>query len=61
MSSEPCVFLLLFSLFAFILQILTRVSKRKYNAAAHSVDSDIFYIVLNVSARSKSYIITLIS
>ena len=31
------------------------------NAAAHSVDSDIFYIVINVSARSKSYIITVIS
>ena len=31
------------------------------NAAAHSVDSDIFYIVINVSARSKSYIVTFIS
>ena len=31
------------------------------NAAAHSVDSDIFYIVINVSARSKSYIIIFIS
>ena len=26
------------------------------NAAAHSVDSDIFYIVIYVSARPKSYI-----
>ena len=26
------------------------------NAAAHSVDSDIFYAVINLSARAKSYI-----
>ena len=26
------------------------------NAAAHSVDSDLFYVVINLSARSKSYI-----
>ena len=31
------------------------------NAAAHSVNSDIFYIVINLSARSKSHIITFIS
>ena len=31
------------------------------NAMAHSVDSDIFYVVINISARSKSYIITFIS
>ena len=31
------------------------------NVAAHSVDSDIFYVVINVSAGSKSYIITFIS
>ena len=31
------------------------------NAAAHSVDSAIFYVVINLSARSKSYIITFIS
>ena len=31
------------------------------NVAAHSVDSDIFYVVINLSAGSKSYIITLIS
>ena len=28
------------------------------NIAAHSVDSDIFYVVINLSAGSKSYIIT---
>ena len=27
------------------------------NVAAHSVDSDIFYVVINLSAGSKSYII----
>ena len=31
------------------------------NAAAHSVNSDIFYAVINLSARSKSYIITFMS
>ena len=33
------------------------------NVAAHSVDSDIFYVaaVINLSAGSKSYIITFIS
>ena len=31
------------------------------NVAAHSVDSDIFYVVINLSASSKSYIITFIS
>ena len=31
------------------------------NVAPHSVDSDIFYVVINLSAGSKSYIITLIS
>ena len=29
--------------------------------AAYSVDSDIFYVVINLSAGSKSYIITFIS
>ena len=28
------------------------------NVAAHSVDSDIFYVVISLSAGSKSYIIT---
>ena len=31
------------------------------HVAAHSVDSDIFYVVINLSAGSKSYIITLVS
>ena len=31
------------------------------NVAAHSVDSSIFYVVINLSAGSKSYIITFIS
>ena len=31
------------------------------NVAAHSVDSDIFYVVINLSAGSRSYIITLVS
>ena len=31
------------------------------NAGVHSVDSDIFYVVINLSARSKSNIITFIS
>ena len=40
----------------------TRVSGDKdSNAAAHSVDSNIFYVVINLSARVKSYIITFIS
>ena len=30
------------------------------NAAAHSVANDIFYVVIDLSARSKSYIITFI-
>ena len=34
---------------------------KDYNAAAHSVDNDIFYVVINLSAGSKSYIITFIS
>ena len=31
------------------------------NVATHSVDNDIFYVVINLSAGSKSYIITFIS
>ena len=49
-----------FLLFAYILQILSRGLK-DCNVAAHSVDSDIFYVVINLSAGSKSYIITFIS
>ena len=33
---------------------------KDYNVAAHSVDSDMFYVVINLSAGSKSYIITFI-
>ena len=39
----------------------TRVSTVKdNNDVAHSVDSDIIYVVINLSARSKSYIKTFI-
>ena len=31
------------------------------NVEAHSVDSDMFYVVINLSTGSKSYIITFIS
>ena len=31
------------------------------NAATHFVDNDIFYLVIDLSTRSKSYIITFIS
>ena len=51
MRSEPCAFLSLFSLFAFILPTL--MSLKDSNAAAHSVVIDIFYVAINVSARSK--------
>ena len=34
--------------------IITRVSKTDSNAGAHSVDSDIFYEVIDLSARSKT-------
>ena len=33
----------------------------KDNATTHSVDNDIFYVVINLATRSKSYIITFIS
>ena len=36
-------------------------SLKDCNVAANSVDSDIFYAVINLSAGSKSYIITSIS
>ena len=39
----------------------TRVSKTDSHAATHSVDSDICCIVVNLSARFKSYNITFIS
>ena len=49
--------------FLFLLLFLRSVlgCLKDSNVAAHSVDSDIFYIVINVSAHSKSYIITFIS
>ena len=47
-------FLLIF--FRFLLGYL-----KDCNVAAHSVNSDIFYVVINLSAGSKSYIITFIS
>ena len=31
------------------------------NVAAHSVDGDIFYVVIDLSAGSKSYIITFVT
>ena len=63
MRSEPCAFLSWFLLSVYILQILTRVARclKGCKVAAHSVDSDIFYVVINLSAGSKSYIITFIS
>ena len=58
MCSEPCTFLSRFSLPAYILQIPRLLGYLKdCNVAAHSVDSDIFYVVINLSAGSKSYII----
>ena len=57
-----CFLVTFFSLFAFILLISYLLGYLKdSNTAAHSVDSGIFYIVINVSAHSKSYIITFIS
>ena len=53
-----------FSLFAYISFIFFRSLLgyvKDCNVATHSVDSDIFYIVINLSAGSKSYIITFIS
>ena len=61
MRSEPCAFLSRFSLFAYISFIFFRSLLgylKDCNVAAHSVDSD---IVINLSAGSKSYIITFIS
>ena len=47
-------------LLIFFRSLLARYLK-DCNVAAHSVDSDIFYVVINLSAGSKSYIITFIS
>ena len=59
MRSEPCAFLSRFSLFAYILQILTRVCVmlRHILLIVHGI----FYVVINLSAGSKSYIMTFIS
>ena len=56
MCSEPCAFLSRFSLLFF--RSLLGYLKGS-NVAAHFVDSDIFYVVVNLSAGSKSYIINL--
>ena len=53
MRSEPCAFLSLLFFRSFLGYL------KDSNAAAHSVDSDLFYIVINVSVRSKSYIYNL--
>ena len=47
--------------FLLIFLISLLVYLKDCNVAAHSVDSDIFYVVINLSAGSKSYIITFIS
>ena len=60
MRSEPCAFLsrlrFLLILFKSLLGYL-----KDCNVAAHFVDSDIFYVVINLSAGSESYIKTSIS
>ena len=59
MRSELCAFLSRFShLLIFFRSLLGYL--KDCNVAAHSVDSDIFYVVINLSAGSKSYIITFI-
>ena len=61
MRSEPCAFLSIgFRVFLIFFRTLLGYLK-DCNVAAHSVDSDIFYVVINLSAGSKSYIITLVS
>ena len=49
-------FRFLLTFFRFLLEYL-----KDCNVAAHPVDSDIFYLVINLSAGCKSYIITFIS
>ena len=53
-------FLVTVSLFAYTLRSLLGYLK-DCNVAAHFVDSDIFYVVINLFAGSESYIITFIS
>ena len=55
---EPCAFLSRFWLFVFFRSLLGYL--KDCNVAAHSVDRDIFYVVINLSAGSKSFIITFI-
>ena len=48
--------------FPFLLNIFFRsCGSKDCNVAAPSVDSDIYYVVINLSAGSKSYIIIFIS
>ena len=61
MRSEPCAFLSRLSLFVYIFFKSLLGYLKDCNVAAHSVDSDIFYVVINLSAGTKSYIITFIS
>ena len=59
MRSEPCachVFRFLLIFFRSLLGYL-----KDCNVSAPSVDSDIFYVVINLFASCKSYIITFIS
>ena len=56
----PCAFLSRFRFLLIFFRILLGYLK-DCNVAAHSVDSDIFYVVINLSAGSKSYIVTFIS
>ena len=60
MCSEPCAF---FRGFRFLLIFFSSLLgyQKDCNVAAHSVDSEIFYVVINLTAGSKSYIITFIS
>ena len=60
MCREPCAFLWRFSLLLIFFRSLLGYLK-DCNVVAHSVHSDIFYVVINLFAGSKSFIITLIS
>ena len=47
--------------FRFLLIFFRSLLLKDCNVVAHSVDSDIFYVVIYLSAGSKSYITTFIS
>ena len=47
--------------FRFLLIFFRPLLLKDCNVVAHSVDSDIFYVVIYLSAGSKSYITTFIS